>query len=45
MAFLFVLMFGLNMVQANKDIAKCKKSDFKEKGCSVYVKIGADKKK
>jgi hypothetical protein len=45
MEFFLVIMIALNMVQANKDAARCKKSDFKESGCSVYVKAGMNKVK
>ena len=43
MAFLFVVMFALNMVQGAKDIQRCQKENFKAKGCSVYVKMNVDK--
>jgi len=39
MAFLFAIMFALNIVQLNKDVARCKKADFKEAGCSAFEKI------
>lgn len=38
-------MVALNMVQLNKDAARCKKADFKESGCSVFVKLNMDKVK
>lgn len=44
MAFLLMVMIGLNMVQVNKDAARCKKADFKAEGCSIYKKMGMDKK-
>jgi hypothetical protein len=43
MPFLLVVMIALNMVQANKDAARCKKADFKAAGCSVFVKAGMNK--
>ena len=43
MAFLFVIMLGLNMVQANKDIQRCKKENFKAQGCSIYKKMNMHK--
>jgi hypothetical protein len=45
MELVLVIMVALNMVQVNKDAARCKKSDFKESGCSVYVKVGMNKAK
>lgn len=45
MEILFVLMFALNMVQGAKDIQRCKKENFKGKGCSIYVKMNVDKQK
>jgi hypothetical protein len=45
MELILVIMIALNMVQVNKDAARCKKSDFKESGCTVYVKAGLNKVK
>lgn len=44
MALLVVILFGLNMVQTSKDIKRCEKSEYKEAGCSVYVKLNVPKK-
>ena len=38
MAFVLVILAVLNMVQLNKDGVRCKKSDYKESGCSIFVK-------
>ena len=43
MAFLFVVLFGLNMVQGSKDIQRCKSENFEAKGCSVYKKLNMHK--
>lgn len=43
MGFIMAILFGLNMVQLNKDAARCKKADFKAEGCSIYVKAGLNK--
>jgi hypothetical protein len=45
MALLLVISIALNMVQVNKDIVKCQKNDFKDAGCSIYVKMNVPKKK
>lgn len=45
MTIIFMLLFGLNIVQVNKDIQRCEKSDFKDSGCSIYVKMNVPKKK
>ena len=45
MTLFLVLMIGLNMVQANKDIQRCQKSNFKDSGCSLYVKMNVHKAK
>lgn len=45
MGIVFAVMVALNMVQVNKDAARCKKAYFKSPGCSVFVKLGMDKVK
>jgi hypothetical protein len=45
MAFVLVIMIGLNMVQLNKDAARCKKANYEAKGCSVFLKAGVKKDK
>lgn len=44
-ALIFNSLFALNIAQADKDFRKCRKSDFKEAGCSVWVKMNAHKVK
>lgn len=44
MALIMAILFGLNMVQLNKDASRCKKSEFKAEGCSVFVKMNMNKK-
>lgn len=43
MALILVIMLGLNMVQASKDVQRCKKENFQAKGCSVYKKLSMHK--
>jgi hypothetical protein len=43
MPFVLVIMVVLNMIQANKDAARCKKADFKAAGCSVFVESQINK--
>lgn len=43
-AFMFQALFALNIAQVNKDIQRCEKSDFKDSGCSIYVKMNVPKK-
>lgn len=38
MPFFLVLMIALNIVQANKDAARCKKEKYEAAGCSLYKK-------
>jgi len=42
MALFFVIALALNMVQVNKDAARCKK-DFNQSGCSIYKNLGMNK--
>ena len=38
-----VIMVALNIVQVNKDAARCKKAKFEASGCSIYAKMGMNK--
>ena len=39
MALILIFSLGINMVQLNKDVARCKKVEHKSAGCSIYKKL------
>ena len=39
MEIVLLIALALNLVQVNKDAARCKKADMKAEGCSIYKKI------
>lgn len=42
--FILALAIALNMHLVSKDVMRCEKSDFKDSGCSIYVKMNVPKK-
>ena len=37
MALVLVISFALNMIQANEKGLRCKRSNYEETGCSIFV--------